>query len=419
MVKNSSNLSTSDKRNKQSAFFYGYIITICSFLILLVAFGTNYSFGIFFNQLREDLEWSRTVTSTGYSIAVLVSGIIGIVLGKFTDRFGPRVAIIIAGISLSSGCILMSIVNHPWQIYLVYGLLVGVGFGGAIIPLTSTISRWFVRHRGLMTGIVVSGIGTGTIVMPFLANSLLEAFSWRISFIIMGLLALVVMIPASLFLKRDPSSIGQLPYGINEVSGTSAGSQEIGMSFGEVVHTGRFWMVCLINLFVGFYIQGMIVHIVPYAKSLNIESTSATAILSFIGFGSIFGRIVLGSASDRIGVKYAIVIALGLNLVGLTWLLFARSVWMFCALAIIYGAGYGALIALQSLAPAKMFGVASLGVMAGVITFIYTGSGAIGPIVTGYICDVTGSYHPAFLAFALLSAAGLVLALTIPKPRSK
>jgi MFS family permease len=122
-------------QNRKPAVFYGYVVVVCAFLILVIVFGTNYSFGIFFNRLLEDLGWSRAVTSTGYSAAQLLGGVVGILTGRYSDKFGPRLVVTICGLSMAAGCFLMSLVAQPWHLYIIYGVLVGIGFGGAVIPL--------------------------------------------------------------------------------------------------------------------------------------------------------------------------------------------------------------------------------------------------------------------------------------------
>jgi len=408
------------EKQKGPIFFYGYVIALCSFSVLMISFGTNYSFGIFFNRLLTDLGWSRAVTSAGYSLAQFVGGFIGIITGRICDRVGPRIVIIACIVFLSLGCLLMSQVNQPWQLNIFFGLFVGIGFGGVAIPASVTTSRWFVKRRGLMTGIVIAGIGAGTIVMPIVAEKLITAFDWRNSFVIIGLIALILGIPAALFLKRDPSDMGKSAYGEEETRPIDKINKESGLTFKEAISTRQFWMICAICVLFGFYVQAVLVHIVPHARSLEIDAGTAAFIISFLGLGSIGGRIVLGTLSDRIGVKNTLIIALSLNLLAFLWLQIAVNPWMLYSFAVVYGLGYGALITMMTLMPARIFGLRSLGTMVGVITFVYTVGGATGPIVTGYIYDKTGSYHQAFIIFAVLAICALLLAFTLkPDIRKK
>ncbi len=404
---------------KNSAFFYGYVIVICSFFILIVTFGTLYSFGVFFNRLRDDLGWTAAVTSTGYSMSQIFGGITGIITGRLSDKFGPRLIVLACGIILALGCFLMSQVNHVWQLYIYFGAFVGIGVGGSSIALASTTARWFKKRRGLMNGIAVAGIGTGTVIMPPLANYLLTLYDWRLSFVIVGLMALVVVTPSALFLKRDPSKMGLLPDGVRGTASTEKVLPESGMSFRESIRTRQFLVICIIYVCFGFYVQSIMVHIVPHAESLGYATQSAAIVMSFLGVGSITGRIVLGSISDRIGVKYTLIIALCLIVSSFLWLINTDSLWGLYLFSVIYGVGYGGMISMQALAPASLFGLLSLGALVGVITFIYTFGGFTGPILTGYIFDTTGSYMLSFIIFAAISAVALILALTLRSPGRK
>jgi MFS family permease len=277
------------------------------------------------------------------------------------------------------------------------------------------ISRWFVRLRGLMTGIAIAGIGTGTMVMPLLVNPLLTAFDWRLSFIILGGLTLVVVLPAAFFLKRDPAQIGCRAFGADgdKEENTSGRAKEAGLTFRQAVQTMRFWLTAGIFFCFGIYVHTVMVHIVPQARALLPDAAGTALIMSFLGVGSIVGRVAMGSASDRIGVKYTLMISLAVIALTFVWLLSADQLWMFYLFAVAFGFGYGAMIAMQTLTMVNMFGLVSLGTMVGVITCIYTAGGSIGPVISGYIYDVTGSYRIAFLICLGLSLSGLVLALVL------
>jgi MFS family permease len=151
------------------------------------------------------------------------------------------------------------------------------------------------------------------------------------------------------------------------------------------------------------------VHIVPQAKAIGIDPGSAAVILSFVGVGSLTGRIIGGTLSDQIGVKNTLLLALGISVLSFLWLQMANITWMLYLFALSFGFAYGAMISLQSLLGAKMFSLISLGTITGVIVFAYTAGGAIGPTVTGYIFDITRSYRLAFTVCAALAAGGLIL----------
>ena len=399
---------TTDRKPK---LFYGYIVVLTAFLIMMVTWGAFYCFGVFFKPVLVEFGWTRAATSGAYSLSFVLSGFIGIFAGRLSDRLGPRIVVIGCGLFLGSGYLLMSQISIIWQLYLFYGVIVGIGLSGVYVSAVSAVSRWFVKRRGMMTGIVIAGIGAGTMIMPPLANWFISSYGWRASYNIIGIIVLVLMILAAQFLKRDPSQIGLSPYGENEVEQESLNLEARGFSLQRAIHTGQFWMLCVMFLCFGVSVQAIIVHIVIHATELEISAASAANILAVIGGVSITGRIIMGSAGDRIGNKLAITICFILMSVALLWLLATKELWMFYLFAVIFGFAYGGWAALMSLIVAELFGLSSLGVILGAVIFSVTIGEAIGPALAGGIFDITSSYQPAFLICTTLSIITIILVL--------
>jgi MFS family permease len=266
-----------------------------------------------------------------------------------------------------------------------------------------------------MTGIVTSGSGIGTILLSLAASRLISVYGWRISYMIVGSGVLVLLMLAAQFLRRDPQQIGQLPYGEDETKGESLNAQAREFSLQEAIRTGQFWLVCAIFLCFGFILYTIMVHIVPHAINLGISPIIAANIIVIIGGVNAVGRIIIGYSSDRIGVKPSLLISFILMGTALLWVMAAKEVWMFYLFAIIFGFGYGGLATLTSMVTAELFGLRSLGAIVGVVMFSFTLGGAIGPLLAGSIFDISGSYKPAFLASAAVSAAGIILS-SVLKP---
>jgi len=383
---------------------------------MMIVYGAFYSFGVFFKPVLTDFGWTRAATSGAHSLCFLLSGAEGIFLGRLSDRYGPRLTVTICGIIFGLGYLLMAQINALWQLYLFYGVMVAVGVG-SYVPLISAVARWFVKRRGLMSGIVVSGVGAGTMVMPPVANLLISNYGWRNSYVIVGIIALVLIVVAAQFLRRDPSQMGQLPYGADEVKSESTAPGAQGFSLNEAIRTRQFWIFTVALFFALFCIQTMLLHIVPHATDIGISTVSAAGILSVIGGLSIVGRIGTGSMSDRIGNRLSLVIVLILISVALFWLTAVREMWMFYLFAIIFGFGYGGVAALESPRVAELFGLSSHGVIFGAVVFGATIGGAIGPLVAGRIFDITGSYQLAFLISGTLGIVSLILALLLRRIR--
>ena len=151
-------------------FFYGYIVVVAAFLIMVAIFGLYYCFGIFFDPMLLEFGWTRAMTSGAFSLSMVVYGLLNVAVGGLTDRFGPRMVVTICGLLIGLGYLLMSQISAVWQLYLFYGVIIGAGMGGSFIALLSSVARWFVKRRGMMTGIVMAGIGIGTLIGPPVAS---------------------------------------------------------------------------------------------------------------------------------------------------------------------------------------------------------------------------------------------------------
>ena len=195
--------------NKQP-LYYGYIIVIASFFIVLLSFGIYLSFGVFFKPLLFEFGLDRATTSGVVSLNIIMQGLLGIVMGRITDRLGPRIVLTCCGLLTGIAYLLMSMVGAVWQLYLVYGLILGIGLSGMMVPLMSTVARWFVKNRSMMTGIMLTGVGTGMFIIPPIASRLISIYDWRTVYLIMGSIALIVMVLSAQFLKRDPSKTKQI-----------------------------------------------------------------------------------------------------------------------------------------------------------------------------------------------------------------
>lgn len=406
-------------KTTKPGFFYGYIVVALAFLITVILGGTLYTFGVFFKPLSDEFGWTRAATSGAFSLFMVLHGLLYIFTGRLNDRFGPRLVMSGCGLFLGLGYLLMSQTNTLWHLYLFYGVIIAVGMSGGYVPLISTVTRWFVKRRGLMTGIAVAGTGAGTMIMPPVASWLISNYGWRTSYAVIGLMVLVVVIAAAQFLKRAPSQIQQLPYGQSEVQKESTSLEAGGLTLQEAIRTRYFWLLCVTFFGFGAFLQAVMVHIVPHATGLEIPATTAANIFIAIGGLSVVGRIVMGSASDRIGNRTALLIGLVLTTAVLAWLLVAKEMWMFYLFAAVFGFAYGGLVSVQSPLVAELFGMRSHGVIFGSIVFVVTIGGAVGPVMAGRIFDVSGSYNSAFLICSALSATSLILALFLRPTRGR
>ena len=394
-------------------FFYGYIVVTASFLIMMVVVGIYNAVGVFFTPLLTEFGWSRAMTSGAVSLSMIIFGLLGIVMGRLTDRFGPRVVLSLCGFLFGLGLVLMSRISAVWQLYLVYGIMIGTGRSGTWVPLLSTVARWFSERRSLMTGIVLTGVVGGGLIIPPVATQLILAYGWRASYLILGSIVLIIIILLAQFLKRDPAQIGQVPYSRNKAEKQGLKLETEAFSFREAVYTRQFWLVFSVAICMGFGVFATLVHIVPHAIDLGISATSAANILVSLSGASIVGRVVLGGAGDRIGNRQVLIIGFVLMSAALFWLAAAKEVGGIYLIAAIFGFGMGGCAVAQSPLVAGFFGLSSHGLIYGVISLGFSIGASIGSFIAGYIFDVTGSYQLAFLISAAIGILGLVLAVAL------
>ncbi|MBI4186919.1 MAG: MFS transporter [Chloroflexi bacterium] len=400
----------------KAGFFYGYYIVLMACLVLITVGAALYSFSVFFEPILTEFGWSRAATSGAYSLFLFLQGLLALPMGRLTDRFGPRLVTSAAAVSLALGYFLLSRLDTLWQLYLFYGVVLAAGVG-IWVPMLSVVSRWFVRRRGLMTGITVAAADFSLLVWPPVSNLLVSAYGWRTSYIIIGIVTLIVVMAAAQFVRRDPGRMGLQPDGESGAVAADLDLQARGFPFRSAVRTRQLWQLCGIFYCLFLLAYTIPVHMVIYATGLGISSTSAANILTVAGASTISG-VIMGLTIDRLGNKRALIITSLLFVLSLAWLLAARELWMLYLFAVVFGFGFGCLWVLETPAVAELFGLRSHGAITGFIYFVATLGGTTGIVLAGYIFDVTQSYQPAFLVGLGIAVIGLALAVSL-RPSDK
>lgn len=378
----------------------------------MIVWGAQYSFGVFFKPMLNEFGLSRAVLSGAYSINLVIQSVACIFTGKLCDKYGPRLVVTICGSLLGISYLLMSQAQVAWQIYIIFGILASIGAAGTWVPLLSTIARWFVFRRGLMSGITAAGVGVGVMLVPPLSSYFISSFGWRTSYIIIGLTVMTLVIISAQMLKRDPSEIGQSPLGMSIEHEDSS----LHFTFKEALRTRQFWLICGVFLMMGACLQSILVHIVPHATDVGIAEVTAATIISVIGGVSIISKVSLGVAMDRLGNKPVAIIIASLMLISLIIIQLSDSLWVLYVFAVFFAFGYGGFAALQSPYLAELFGLKYHGTIFGFTLFII-GAGAFGPFVAGKIFDATSSYRLAFTMLAIMSFLAILFAIGIKKTR--
>ena len=398
--------------------FYGWVVVGAAFSVLFMAYGAQFSFGVFFSALLEEFGWSRAALSGAFSLYAFGYAGFAVVSGWLTDRWGPRAVIATGGIFLGAGWIAMSFTHALWHPYVFYGVVAALGMSTAFVPCGATVARWFIRRRGLAAGLASAGGSLGAFALPPIAQLLVSTVGWRWAYIIFGSAILVALNALAPLMKRDPESLGLTPDGDPPApSGGAASPASRDYTIAQAMKSRAFWV--LFALFAATWIPvfSPLVHLVPLARGLGVKPMLAATLVSALGMAAIAGRLVLGTLSDRVGRRPALGIGLGLQVAAFLGFAVAGSLPGLYAASIAFGFSYGAISALFPAVVADFFGRSQAGSLVGLLFAMAGSMAAWGPLGAGFIYDRTGSYGPAWVGSAALNVVALGLLRWARPPR--
>ena len=398
----------------------GWAVVGGAFAMMFVTFGTAYSYSAFFASLQQAFAATRGDIALSFSIAVPLYYLVGAISGPLADRFGARATCLFGVAAGGAGLMLAATATALWQVYVGFGLGLGLGIGFSFVPSIAAVQRWHVRRRGFASGIAVSGIGFGTLVMPPVAAGLIAWMGWRGAWAMLGLFIVIIGGAAALCIDNAPERHGALPdggvigLGVHSRSGPAAG-----VSLRDAVTSRTFILLylSLVVIWIGASIP--FVHLVPYAEDVGLSHGTAVTIFGLVGIGSIAGRFLLGRFADRIGLRVLLSAAFaGIALMQLWWLA-ATSVWQLAAFALIFGICYGGFVALYPAITVDYFGGRHAG---GIIGVLYTGGAAgsfLGPKLAGDAFDRFGSYAIPIAIGAACAMLAVLFVIAAPEPAPK
>lgn len=393
-------------REPQDRLFYGWVVVAAVFVVTFVGFGSAYTFSSFVEALQQEFGASRGAVSLVFSIAGFLYFGLGVISGPLADRWGARKLAACGMLLVGLGLILAGRAGTITQVYLAYGLGIGLGVGCAYVPAVGAVQRWFARRRGFASGLAVSGIGVGTLVMPPLAAWLIALTGWREAYLILGVAAAIAGVGASLLIEDDPRKRGVGPDG-DGLTATPISAARSGTAVGDAIRTPRFiglYAACLVSAF-GVFVP--FVHLVPFAIDRQVPTAAAVMLLGAIGVGSTAGRFFLGGVADRVG-RDAFLVAMFLGMAASLAIWAAASgFWSLAVFALAFGMFYGGWVAILPAVVSDHFGGRNV---SGIIGILYTSVAVgtlVGPSAAGFAFDVSHSY---FLPIAASVAANLVAA---------
>lgn len=402
------------------SFFYGWVIVGASTLVMALGLGMLQSFGVFFKPVAQEFQWTRDVTAVAYSIYGIAEAVVTPASGFLTDRYGPKAVLAAGGVLAGLGYFLTSQTQSLWQFYLFFGVLIGLSNGVSYTPLVVTVNRWFVGRRGLAQGIVVSGVGIGTVIIPPLAAYLIEGLqSWRAAYILMAAVLGIGITGSAFLLRRSPQDGGLQAYGHAAIAQGSELSPEL--SLRQALRRRAFWIIFLVGAFSFGSLSVVLVHLVNYATDpgVGLSAEVAATFLSVIGLGSIAGKVGMGAISDYIGRKTTIVISCGLGAAMMLFLPSARSLWALYLFSALFGFAYGGWTPVLPALVGELFGMRSMGTIFGITSLGGSLGSALGAYVAGAIFEVRASYTLAFVLGAVVLGLAAVSVLLVKGPQAK
>ncbi len=408
------------ERSVQSGarIFYGWFVVAGAFAVTFVGFGSAYTFSAFIESLQRDFAASRGSVSLVFSVAGFLYFALGLISGPLADRFGARLLAVTGMLLTGAGLAIASVARSLPEVYAAYGLGVGLGIGLSYVPILGAVQRWFVRRRGLASGLAVSGIGVGTLVMPPLAASLIDACGWRGAYLVLGFFAAAAGGGMALLVEDDPRRRGMGTDG-DPLRLDAQAAQPAGPSVGDALRSRRFIALCAASLLGSFGVFVPFVHLVPYALDHGIPQSSAVLLMAAIGIGSTSGRFFLGGIADRLGRPLSLVVMVGgMAFAFLLWAFF-ESFWPLAAFAFAVGLFYGGWVALMPAVVADYFGPRNLGTLIGVISMCLAIGTLIGPSAAGFVFDLRHSYMLPIVASVGAYVIAAVILLDASRPHAQ
>jgi sugar phosphate permease len=409
---------------------YAWIVVAATFLVLLVSAGVRSVPGVLILPLEQDFGWDRATISLAVSINLLLYGLGGPFAAAVMERVGMRRLMATALLLLAVAVGLTTFLRAPWQLYLLWGVAVGIATGALAGWVGATVAnRWFVRRRGLVVGLLTASNATGQLLfLPFLAAVIL-ALGWRAAVLLVAGAALLVVPIVLAFVRDSPQSVGLRPYGAKTEEAPPLAQPAAGNPFRDAVQTlGRglrrrdFWYLGASFFICGLSTNGLIgTHLIPASIEHGIPEIDAAGFLALIGVFDIVGTLVSGWLSDRFDSRWLLAWYYSLRGLSLLLLPYAYGTGFFGLglFVVFYGLDWVATVPPTVRLTADQFGRAHVGTVFGWISAAHQRGAATAALGAGALHNWLGDYQASFMTAGLfcLLAAGLVVRIgRSPRP---
>jgi sugar phosphate permease len=414
-------LTAPSKRDRRIRIHRAWWVAAVAFVAIIGAAGFRATPGVLIEPLHAAFGWSHTTISAAVTVNLVLYGLTSPFAAALMDRFGMRRIVAGALVLVACGSGFTLFMKSSWELIIYWGIMVGLGTGSMAMAFAGTVStRWFVKRRGLVTGILTAAGATGQLIfLPLLAN-LVAAYNWQVAAAVVSACALAV-VPLVWWLLRDrPEDIGALAYGatapLPAVAATGAGRRALAV-LGRAARTRTFWMLAGGFAICGASTNGLVTtHFVPAAHDHGLPATAAAGLLAVVGIFDIVGTIASGWLTDRFDSRKLLAIYYGLrgvSLIVLPLLFSDRLDPPMAFFVIFYGLDWVATVPPTLALCRAAFGDADGPVVFGwVLASHQVGAGAIA-LGAGIVRDQLGTYDPAWYGAGALCALAAVLSLLV------
>ena len=413
---------------KQRSIFYGWVILGIAFVTMTLGYALRNTFSVFYPAIVEEYGWTRANTAIMFSLTLLVYGFAAPAAGRLVDRFDPRVTLSAGACIAGGGIALCSLATRQWQFYLLYGVMVAIGLSMiGITPFSAIVTKWFLRRRGLVFGVMNAGFSISLLAAPFV-QSLISNLGWQAAYAIIGLLSIAVLLPlCALFIRRSPQDKGLQPDGIPQAPTDSATQpipprtpgQETAWTLSRALKTHQFWLLFLTNfLLMGMAEQIAITHQVYFYRDAGYQPMTAATIYSICGLAFMAGNLC-SFISDRLGREKVFIPSclLSAGAVALLFLMNDSSpLWIPFLFAVCFGFAFGLAVTVFFATVADLYHGKHFGSIQGFVVLGFSLGGAISPWLAGFLHDRTGSYFTTFILIAgALVACAVLMHVVAPR----
>jgi MFS family permease len=415
------------KTQHTGGLFYGWYIVASAFVILFFNAGARFSFGVMFKPMIADFGWSRGSLSLVFFLNMALYAFSLIVAGRLYDRYGPKWVICISTILLSTGFMLTAFIHSLWQFFVFYGVVAAMGLGGPSVSLMAAItSKWFEKLRGLAISIALTGSSLGQFVLVPLITIITLRHGWRVSYLSIGLVMLVVnIILAVLVMRGDPDDLGRRPFGYRGKKGDGAdkhgasdkGLRDLGLR--DAMHTRSLWLFSIVMFVCGSGDFLVATHLIPLVTDYGISPVTAGSMLAWFGLMSLAGLLIAGPVSDLIGNKIPIALTFLLRFFLFLLVLRYQTLGSFYVFALLFGFTLLITAPLTATLMGRLYGFSHVGLITGFITTIHHVGGGLWAYMGGLIFDLTGSYQLAFVLSAIMALVAFFSSIFIIEKRHR